>query len=66
MKTQHEKLTRINPDGVTYRVPLDMAGEFRVIADSYNTCIMGDIINRLGEYEKLGSLEEIARKIKNT
>lgn len=66
MKTQHEKLTRINPDGVTYRVPLEVAGEFRVIADSYNMCIMGDIINKLGQYEKLGEPEEIERKIKNT
>lgn len=63
---KHEKLTRINPDGVTYRVPMEIAGEFRIMSDHYNTCIMGDIINRLAAYEKLGEPEEIEIRLKNS
>lgn len=56
-------ITRMNPDGVTYRVPLQLAGEFRVVYELHNQGIFGDMVNRLGQYESCLSLSE-AREYK--
>lgn len=46
-----DRMTQKNPDGVTFRVPLQKAGEFRVMSDRYNQALFGDVVNRLGQYE---------------
>lgn len=60
-------VTRMNPDGRTFRVPLEKAGEFRVLSVETSQAIFGDIVNRLGAFEKLGKepeeLEKICKKI---
>lgn len=56
-----ERMTQKNPDGVTYRVPLHKAGEFRVMNERTAQAVFGDIVNRLGEYEDCISIAEAKR-----
>lgn len=56
-----KRLTHKNPDGTTYRVPLADAGEFRVMHGRTNAAVFGDIVNRLGRYEDLMTIEEAER-----
>ncbi len=60
--------TRINPDGVTYRIPVTLTGiTFTLSTDNIGTSLFGDIANRLGRYENCGltieEIEEHARRI---
>lgn len=58
------KMTRINPDGVTYRVPVELAGRFTLSSAEYNGAFLGDIVDRLGKYEAIGlEPEELKRMI---
>ena len=56
-----KRMTHKNPDGTTYRVPLSDAGEFRVMHGRTNAAVFGDIVNRLGRYEDLITIEEAER-----
>lgn len=57
------KLTRINPDGRTYRAPLVNGADIRMDGTSTVPCVFGSIINRLGEFEALGVEPEDLRRI---
>ena len=59
-------MTRRNPDGQTYRIPLVNGVSFRLDSTSMIPAVFGEIANRLGAYEKLGKepeeLEELLKK----
>ena len=54
------RYTHKNPDG-TFRAPVEWIGEFRM--NQYGNSIA--LVNRLGQYEELMSLEEL-RKMKKS
>lgn len=58
-KVHMERMTVTNPNNRSYRVPLEKAREFKI--ESYGTSvgIFGDLVNRLGQYEDLGSIEQL-------
>ncbi|MDD3404477.1 MAG: hypothetical protein PHQ72_14180 [Hespellia sp.] len=51
------RLTRINPDGETYRAPMGMVKEIRITSGERTETmdIFGDVVNRLGAYENCKS-----------
>lgn len=57
------KFTRRNKNG-TYRITMNNGMRLSIDAGMHNLvepCITGDVANRLGEYEAIGSPEEFAR-----
>lgn len=56
------KMTRLNPDGRTYRAPLINGTDFRIDGGSI-PCMFGTIVNRLGEFEALGVEPDDIRRI---
>ena len=60
-----ERMTQKNPDGVTFRVPLQRGGEFRVMSEKAAQAVFGDIVNRLGEYEECLTIAEAKRMRRN-
>ena len=46
------KLTRLNPDRTTYRVPLINGATCKLDSGPTIACITGTIVDRLGEFEK--------------
>lgn len=57
------KMTHINPDGVTYRVPVEQAGHFTLSSAEFNGAFLGDIVDRLGRFEELGLEPEELRRL---
>lgn len=59
-------MTRKNPDGRTYRLPLNDNGTFRVEGHGCSMAVFGDAIDKLGRIEALGftekELQEIAKE----
>lgn len=58
------RYTQENPNG-TFRAPAERLGEFRILQVGGSIALHGDIINRLGRYEKaltIEEAEEFARK----
>lgn len=53
-----ERYTHKNPDGHTFRAPVERLGEFRVLQSGLSIAIFGDLVDRLGEYEELLTLDE--------
>ena len=57
--------TRLNPDGISYRIPLINGIDCRIDGTSQIPCVFGKISNRLGAYERIGiEPEEIERILK--
>ena len=52
------RYTHRNPDGVTYRAPVERLGEFRILQVGGSMALFGDIIDRLGRYESALTIEE--------
>lgn len=62
------RFTKENPhlhptQKTTYRIPMHWVEEFQMKTLGHDTYMYGDIVNRLGKYEDLGSPEEIAKKL---
>ena len=53
------RLTIANPNGVGYRIPSCRATSLRLEWQQEQTVLFGTIADRLGEYEDLGSVEEL-------
>ena len=53
-----QRYTHKKPDGKTYRVPAEKLGEFRMLQVGGSIALYGDLINRLGRYEDLLTVEE--------
>lgn len=53
-------MTRLNPDGITYRLPLDRSGTMRIEGDGGRMAAFGDAVDKLGQIEALGfSMKEL-------
>lgn len=48
---ENNKFTHMNPDGKTFRVPIERLGEFRILQVGGSIAIYGDMVNLLGRYE---------------
>lgn len=63
-----KKLTRLNPDGMTYRVPLSHSGTIKIDGTENTLAVFGDCIDKLGMYEATGftvkELQELQEKRK--
>lgn len=55
-----KRYTRKNPNG-SFRIPAENAGEIRMDQTGIHIAFFGDIINKLGQYEELLTLEEARR-----
>lgn len=53
-----QRYTHKNPDGKTYRAPAERLGEIRMLQVGGSIALYGDLINRLGRYEDLLTVEE--------
>ena len=53
------RLTIANPNGVGYRIPGCRAASLRLEWQQEQTVLFGTVADRLGEYEDLGSIEEL-------
>ena len=53
------RLTIANPNGVGYRIPGCRASSLRLESQHEKTFHFGTVEDRLGEYEDLGSIEEL-------
>lgn len=49
-----QTMTRQNPDGITFRLPLSNHGSVRIDSYGHSLAIFGDCIDKLGAYEKSG------------
>ncbi len=59
------KMTRLNPDRMSYRVPLIDGATFRFDSGPAIACVMGTVVDRLGEFEKFGiEPEELGELLK--
>lgn len=58
------RFTHKNPDG-SFRAPLEWIGEFRLNQCGSSLAVYGDLVNRLGQYEDLISLEELQKMKKS-
>ncbi len=57
-----QPMTRSNPDGITYRLPLSNHGSVRIDSYGHSLALFGDCIDKLGAYEKSGlSPSEVMR-----
>lgn len=54
-----ERLTRRNP-GDTYRIPMATQKSLRLEWQQESLTIFGEVADRLGQYEDLGTPEELA------
>ena len=52
------RYTHRNPDGATFRAPVERLGEFRMLQVGGSIAIFGDMIDRLGRYESALTNEE--------
>lgn len=52
------RYTHRNPDGETFRAPVERLGEFRMLQVGGSIAIFGDMIDRLGRYEAALTVEE--------
>lgn len=63
-----KQLTRLNPDRVTYRAPLAIAGTIKIDGTENTLAVFGDCIDKLGMYEATGftvkELQELQKKRK--
>ena len=57
------RMTRKNPNG-TYRLPMSAAQSIRTEWQMEMPVMFGNPIDRLGEYEDLGTPEELARLLR--
>lgn len=57
----YETFTRANPDGKSFRIPIERCGEFRILQSGNSIAMFGDIVDKLGRYEKAISLAEAER-----
>lgn len=55
-----ERMTRKNPNG-TYRLPMNTAMSVRMEWQQEQTVLFGNPIDRLGEYEEIGTPQEFAQ-----
>lgn len=53
------KFTNRNPDGKTFRVPIERLGEFRILQVGGSIAIYGDMVNLLGRYEAALTVDEV-------
>lgn len=51
-----ERMTTKNPNGVTYRMLIKNAGMFKMAWQQEMLVFFGDAVDRLGEYEDLGTV----------
>lgn len=58
-----EKMTRKNPDG-SFRLPAYTVGTFRMEWQQETPVFFGEAVNKLGQYEELGTLEEVREAIR--
>ncbi len=52
-----KRYTRRNPNG-SYRIPAEGMGKFRIEQHGISLALHGDLVDKLGEYEALLSLQE--------
>lgn len=45
----------------TYRIPIERFGNFEIKTTGFFTAMFGDMADRLGQYEDLGSVEELQK-----
>ncbi len=55
----HNRMTRGNPDGRTYRLPLNVGGEFRIIGEGVSMAAFGDAVDKLGQIEDMFTMKEL-------
>lgn len=55
----NNRLTIANPNGAGYRIPGCRAASLRLEWQQEQTVLFGSVADRLGEYEDLGSVEEL-------
>ena len=53
------RITIANPNGTGYRIPGCRAFSIRLEWQQEQTVLFGTVADRLGEYEDLGSVEEL-------
>lgn len=56
-----DRFTHINPNGQTYRVPVERIGEFRIDQCGSSIAMFGDMVDKLGRYEDYLTIEEAKR-----
>lgn len=54
-----DRLTIPNPNGAGYRIPACRGGTFRTEWQQDQTVVYGTIVDRLGTYEDIGTIEEL-------
>ena len=57
------RLTVKNPDKQTFRLPMHEEDTMSMKTQMERTVYYGSVIDRLGQYEELGSVEEIKEKL---
>lgn len=60
-----KRMTRKNPDGKTYRLPLNQNGEFHIDGMGHAMAAFGDAVDKLGKIEDwftMKELEELSEK----
>ena len=63
MEAKKNAITRINPDGVTYRLPMFQDMSCRLEVQNGLPVLFGSIVDLLGKYEQLGTPEELMKKL---
>ena len=57
MRHEPDRYTRRNPNG-SFRAPAEHLGDFRILQCAGSIALYGDLVDRLGRYEELLTLEE--------
>lgn len=57
--SMRNRITIANPNGTGYRIPGCRASSIRLEWQQEQTVLFGTVADRLGEYEDLGSVEEL-------
>ena len=60
MCIRDSRMTIQNPNGAGYRIPMSRAGSIRQEWQQEQPVIYGPIADRLGKYEDLGTIQELA------
>ena len=53
------RYTQKNPNGETFRIPVERFGDFEIKQFGPTVAMFGDIVNRLGRYEAALTIEEV-------
>lgn len=53
------RMTRANPGGRGYRLPLNNNGEFHIDGMGYHMAAFGDAVDKLGQIEDMFTMKEL-------